>query len=137
MGVGKQQLSHELNLGLPAFEINDLLRHRPTPTHVHVGVMILCHFGGCLVATYLSLLCGAMTCCVFVEHYDWLGCWGKHMKAPGFKSIRDYQKLNHFPGSFQIGRKDRLWRNVSKLQVCVIYFFTEFKTVKPSHYQSN
>lgn len=28
-----------------------------------------------------------------------------------------YLQLNHFPGSFQIGRKDRLWRNVSKMQV--------------------
>lgn len=25
-------------------------------------------------------------------------------------------QLNHFPGSFQIGRKDRLWRNLSKMQ---------------------
>lgn len=28
-----------------------------------------------------------------------------------------YLQLNHFPGSFQIGRKDRLWRNVSKMQL--------------------
>ncbi|XP_052348664.1 tubulin polyglutamylase TTLL4 isoform X1 [Oncorhynchus keta] len=48
--------------------------------------------------------------------HDWLGCWGHHMKSPGFKAIREYQKLNHFPGSFQIGRKDRLWRNLSKMQ---------------------
>ncbi|XP_053112737.1 tubulin monoglutamylase TTLL4 isoform X2 [Hemicordylus capensis] len=48
---------------------------------------------------------------------DWLGCWGHHMKSPGFRIIREHQKLNHFPGSFQIGRKDRLWRNVSKMQV--------------------
>ncbi|XP_062972850.1 tubulin monoglutamylase TTLL4 isoform X2 [Elgaria multicarinata webbii] len=48
---------------------------------------------------------------------DWLGCWGHHMKSPGFRVIRDHQKLNHFPGSFQIGRKDRLWRNVSKMQL--------------------
>ncbi|XP_062390965.1 tubulin polyglutamylase TTLL4 isoform X2 [Sardina pilchardus] len=47
---------------------------------------------------------------------DWLGCWGHHMKSLGFKTIREYQKLNHFPGSFQIGRKDRLWRNLSKMQ---------------------
>lgn len=50
------------------------------------------------------------------------------MKAQGFKSIRSYQKLNHFPGSFQIGRKDRLWRNLSKLQVnynSVVHFFLE------------
>ncbi|XP_027253046.1 tubulin polyglutamylase TTLL4 isoform X3 [Cricetulus griseus] len=47
---------------------------------------------------------------------DWLGCWGHHMKSPGFRSIREHQKLNHFPGSFQIGRKDRLWRNLSRMQ---------------------
>ncbi|NXD01650.1 TTLL4 polyglutamylase, partial [Certhia familiaris] len=47
---------------------------------------------------------------------DWLGCWGHHMKSPGFKAIREHQKLNHFPGSFQIGRKDRLWRNLLKMQ---------------------
>ena len=78
---------------------------------------------------------------------DWLGYWGKHMKANCFKSVRDYQKVreartwfiksstvtefvntcitfltlvqqvNHFPGTFQIGRKDRLWRNLSKMMV--------------------
>ncbi|NXI85765.1 TTLL4 polyglutamylase, partial [Rhipidura dahli] len=47
---------------------------------------------------------------------DWLGCWGHHMKSPGFKAIKEHQKLNHFPGSFQIGRKDRLWRNLLKMQ---------------------
>ncbi|KAM5270956.1 tubulin monoglutamylase TTLL4 isoform 1-T5 [Hipposideros larvatus] len=47
---------------------------------------------------------------------DWLGCWGHHMKSPGFRAIREHQKLNHFPGSFQIGRKDRLWRNLSRMQ---------------------
>ncbi|XP_013375255.1 PREDICTED: tubulin polyglutamylase TTLL4 isoform X4 [Chinchilla lanigera] len=47
---------------------------------------------------------------------DWLGCWGHHMKSSSFRSIREHQKLNHFPGSFQIGRKDRLWRNLSRMQ---------------------
>ncbi|XP_052248620.1 tubulin monoglutamylase TTLL4-like isoform X7 [Dreissena polymorpha] len=51
------------------------------------------------------------------RNHDWLGCWGKHMKSQGFKALREYQKLNHYPGSFQIGRKDRLWRNLSKMQV--------------------
>ncbi|XP_073161006.1 tubulin monoglutamylase TTLL4 isoform X4 [Lepidochelys kempii] len=50
------------------------------------------------------------------ENSDWLGCWGHHMKSPGFRAIKEHQKLNHFPGSFQIGRKDRLWRNLSKMQ---------------------
>ncbi|XP_006901382.1 PREDICTED: tubulin polyglutamylase TTLL4-like, partial [Elephantulus edwardii] len=50
------------------------------------------------------------------RNYDWLGCWGHHMKSASFRSIREHQKLNHFPGSFQIGRKDRLWRNLSRMQ---------------------
>ncbi|XP_071417888.1 tubulin monoglutamylase TTLL4 isoform X1 [Pithys albifrons albifrons] len=50
------------------------------------------------------------------KNNDWLGCWGHHMKSPSFRGIREHQKLNHFPGSFQIGRKDRLWRNLLKMQ---------------------
>ncbi|XP_053672131.1 tubulin monoglutamylase TTLL4-like [Anopheles nili] len=43
---------------------------------------------------------------------DWIGTWGKHMKSTCFKTLRPYQKFNHLPGSFQIGRKDRVWRNL-------------------------
>ncbi|XP_034430522.1 tubulin polyglutamylase TTLL4 isoform X2 [Hippoglossus hippoglossus] len=50
------------------------------------------------------------------KSHDWLGCWGHHMKSPGFKALGEHQKLNHFPGTFQIGRKDRLWRNLSKMK---------------------
>ncbi|XP_047193003.1 tubulin polyglutamylase TTLL4 isoform X4 [Scophthalmus maximus] len=50
------------------------------------------------------------------KSHDWLGCWGHHMKSPGFKALEEHQKLNHFPGTFQIGRKDRLWRNLSKMR---------------------
>ncbi|CAL4121752.1 unnamed protein product, partial [Meganyctiphanes norvegica] len=46
----------------------------------------------------------------------WNGTWGKHMKSPLFKDIREFQKLNHFPGTFQIGRKDKLWKNFVRLQ---------------------
>ncbi|XP_028249913.1 tubulin monoglutamylase TTLL4 [Parambassis ranga] len=51
------------------------------------------------------------------KSHDWLGCWGHHMRSPGFKTLGEHQKLNHFPGTFQIGRKDRLWRNLSKMQL--------------------
>lgn len=47
--------------------------------------------------------------------HKWIGYFGGHMKSPGFKSIMEHQKINHMPGSFQIGRKDRLWRNVTLL----------------------
>ena len=39
------------------------------------------------------------------------------MKAECFKAVRDFQKVNHFPGTFQIGRKDKLWKNISALQL--------------------
>ncbi|EDV27289.1 uncharacterized protein TRIADDRAFT_22586, partial [Trichoplax adhaerens] len=47
---------------------------------------------------------------------EWLGYWGKHMKSEMFKTVKEYQKVNHYPGSFQIGRKDRLWRNMFRMQ---------------------
>ncbi|KAF7649172.1 hypothetical protein LDENG_00145900 [Lucifuga dentata] len=47
---------------------------------------------------------------------DWLGFWGHCLRTCGFKTIRNYQKVNHFPGTFQIGRKDRLCRNLTKMQ---------------------
>ncbi|XP_061860622.1 tubulin monoglutamylase TTLL4 isoform X2 [Colius striatus] len=53
---------------------------------------------------------------VSTKSNDWLGCWGHHMKSSSFRAIKEHQKLNHFPGSFQIGRKDRLWRNLLKMQ---------------------
>lgn len=27
------------------------------------------------------------------ESSDWLGCWGPHMKSPGFKAIMEHQKV--------------------------------------------
>ncbi|KAL5281209.1 TTLL4.2 family protein [Megaselia abdita] len=45
---------------------------------------------------------------------DWIGVWGKHLKSPCFKTIRPYQKINHLPGSFKIGRKDSCWKNLQK-----------------------
>ncbi|XP_049950814.1 tubulin monoglutamylase TTLL4-like isoform X1 [Schistocerca serialis cubense] len=49
------------------------------------------------------------------ESNDWCGTWGKHMKSFCFKTLKDFQKVNHFPGTFQIGRKDRLWKNLYRL----------------------
>ncbi|CAG0889949.1 unnamed protein product [Cyprideis torosa] len=40
----------------------------------------------------------------------WLGVWGKHIRSPFFEGIHSFQKWNHFPGTFVIGRKDRLWK---------------------------
>ena len=48
---------------------------------------------------------------------DWSCTWGRHMKSPQFKEIKESQKINHFPGTFNIGRKDRLWKNYHKLML--------------------
>merc|ERR1719193_2961001 len=48
---------------------------------------------------------------------DWHATWGKHMKSALFKEINENQKINHFPGTFNIGRKDKLWRNYHRLML--------------------
>ncbi|KAL5263499.1 hypothetical protein ACHWQZ_G008763 [Mnemiopsis leidyi] len=48
---------------------------------------------------------------------EWIGYWGKHMKATAFRNIHPHQKVNHFPGTFEIGRKDKLWKNLNKAQI--------------------
>ena len=48
---------------------------------------------------------------------DWCGIWGKHMRSNCFKTVKEFQKINHFPGTFQVGRKDRLWRNLSRMMI--------------------
>lgn len=47
---------------------------------------------------------------------EWLGTWGKHLKCASFKRIRPFQKVNHYPGSFHLGRKDKLWENYKSMQ---------------------
>lgn len=31
-----------------------------------------------------------------VESHDWLGCWGHHMKSPGFKALAEHQKVRNW-----------------------------------------
>ncbi|XP_055375530.1 tubulin monoglutamylase TTLL4-like isoform X2 [Condylostylus longicornis] len=50
---------------------------------------------------------------------DWMASWEKHMKSPCFKAIKSHQKYNHLPGTFKIGRKDSVWRNIK-------HFITKF-----------
>lgn len=69
--------------------------------------------------------------------HDWIGVWGSHMKPECFRLIREYQKINHFPGSFQIGRKDRLCRNLYHAQAIFgkqEYNFVPITYVLPQDY---
>ncbi|MEQ2213762.1 Tubulin polyglutamylase ttll4, partial [Xenoophorus captivus] len=51
------------------------------------------------------------------KSYDWVGCWGHHMKSPGFKAIGEHQKLrfgkqefNFFPRTFILPQDIKLLR---------------------------
>ena len=39
----------------------------------------------------------------------WIGYWGRHLKSIQYRTLKPFQKVNHFPGAFHLGRKDRLW----------------------------
>lgn len=38
----------------------------------------------------------------------YLGSWCKHMLTTEFKQLEEWRKVNHYPGSFHLGRKDKL-----------------------------
>ena len=44
---------------------------------------------------------------------DWNGFWGKGI-IEGLKDMNKYQKSNHFPGCWNLGRKDLLWMKISR-----------------------
>ncbi|KAF7636885.1 Thioredoxin domain-containing protein [Meloidogyne graminicola] len=43
------------------------------------------------------------------EDQFWFGYWGRHLKSVQYQTLKPCQKVNHFPGAFHLGRKDRLW----------------------------
>lgn len=43
---------------------------------------------------------------------NWNAIWCKHLKVSEFNLVGYHQRVNHFPGSFNFGRKDRLWLNL-------------------------
>jgi len=45
----------------------------------------------------------------------WLLLWSSQPSADTLKQMLRHQRTNHFPGSHQLGRKDLMWRNISKM----------------------
>jgi hypothetical protein len=46
----------------------------------------------------------------------WNLWWGRPLKFPEHKKLNEYQKVCHFPGTYYLGRKDNLARNVAKFK---------------------
>lgn len=44
---------------------------------------------------------------------EWTAYWGR---VRSYKVLDHYQKVNHFPGTFQLGRKDCCARNIARLR---------------------
>lgn len=40
---------------------------------------------------------------------SYVGSWCKHMPTADFSQLDEWRKVNHYPGSFHMGRKDKLW----------------------------
>nr|XP_043902929.1 tubulin polyglutamylase TTLL5 [Solea senegalensis] len=63
---------------------------------------------------------------------------GSHLKPYILRSLQDFQKVNHFPRSYELTRKDRLYKNIQRMQQT--YGFKNFHIVPqtfvlPSEYQ--
>ncbi|XP_056282088.1 tubulin polyglutamylase TTLL5 isoform X3 [Pseudoliparis swirei] len=63
---------------------------------------------------------------------------GSHLKPYILRSLQDFQKVNHFPRSYELTRKDRLYKNIQRMQQT--HGFKHFHIVPltfvlPSEYQ--
>lgn len=47
---------------------------------------------------------------------QWNVLWTGLFKGSKLKNVNQYQHVNHFAGSWCIGRKDLMWRNVSRMK---------------------
>lgn len=47
---------------------------------------------------------------------NWTVLWSKHRKNSDFKSFNCLQKVNHFPASWCLGRKDRLCKTIATMR---------------------
>uniref|UniRef100_A0AAR2M5X4 Tubulin--tyrosine ligase-like protein 5 n=1 Tax=Pygocentrus nattereri TaxID=42514 RepID=A0AAR2M5X4_PYGNA len=41
---------------------------------------------------------------------------GSHLKTYLLRTLQDFQKVNHFPRSYELTRKDRLYKNIQRMQ---------------------
>ena len=46
----------------------------------------------------------------------WNVLWTGLIKPQKLKNVNQYQKINHFPGAWHLGRKDNLARNIFRMK---------------------
>lgn len=67
---------------------------------------------------------------VCVESHDWLGCWGHHMKSPGFKALGEHQKVQ--TGIFSASTLLKLKRS----NYCMSHYSSRSWTTSQEHSRS-
>lgn len=68
----------------------------------------------CNVVKTAFLRAGFRNCPKDKDHFN--AVWASPLKVNSFHHLKAYQKVNHFPGTWELGRKDRLYRNISKMR---------------------
>ena len=54
---------------------------------------------------------------VYTESHDWNVLWIAAAGKPYlYEGLNEFQKINHFPSSYEITRKDKLWINMLRMQ---------------------
>lgn len=43
-------------------------------------------------------------------------CWGAIKRKEDYRLLNRYQRYNHWPGTWELGRKDRLYKNIAKFR---------------------
>ena len=92
--VAKQEYFKQHNMTL-GFKISET-------THIYNSVVNSLKTGGCRI--------------VGPNSSKWNVMWTGQTKPEHLKEATKYQKINHFPQSFQVGRKDMMWKNLSRMR---------------------
>ncbi|KAG9389455.1 Tubulin-tyrosine ligase/Tubulin polyglutamylase [Carpediemonas membranifera] len=71
---------------------------------------------------------------------SWTVHWGKAQKFASYNSLTERQYVNHWPGTFELGRKDRLARNIAHMCRRIgskeFGFFTPRTFIVPGDYKA-
>ena len=70
--------------------------------------------------------------------FKWNVMWTGVTRNDYLQNAAKYQKINHFPQSFQIGRKDLMWKNIVRMkrQFAEVYNFCPKTYVLPDDFRS-
>eukprot|EP00899_Mesostigma_viride_P010233 jgi/Mesvir1/19210/Mv11519-RA.4 len=47
---------------------------------------------------------------------SWNVLWSGALKGDDYRGFNPFQKVNHFPGTWELGRKDKMYRNVARMK---------------------